>query len=808
MMESQTENTVQETATTPSFIRLNQHHLLRTIAKNWWLFVLCAGIGGAIAMFINYYTQPIYMSRTTVLLQDDSEKRGIDLTEGIKLSSSLSKLQNQTYIYKSPMMVERALKKLDFGVTYYRKGKLRNIETYGLDQYIRVEIDSTHIQPVNATFELTAVADSKSIFDLHVYGEYVSGYDFKSESYSGYFGAVDESHQICIGQTITTDKFSFRIMPYDEQNMNGWYGTIAFTFTPLPSLIGRWAGSISMYPEFKESTITNITCHGYNSTKTVAFLSALNKAASEYNLEKKNAAAERTLSFIGSQLALTSDSLRKATARLSNFKKNVGFTGNSEYGGTLQTTYLAQSTEIQALRTNNDLLASINTDLGKGNTVQDFFISSTAAQNNPLISSQLSELISLQKEIIMTANEVESHPYRKQIKEQEQLLRSNIMTLISQSIELNNKKIEKLENANQRLISEAGRLPELENMRVDLEREYKIQDAVYTFMLQKESETLIAKASTVADGEVLQEPVCIGTIAPQRQKNLMMGLGIGLALPLVFFVLMELFNKKIRSVQELKDTVPDKKPLVTIPLFDKRLTKTETPLIDIPNCATSEAFRKLRIKLGMLMLSSKNNVIMFSSCNPGEGKTYCAINTAIAMAQNGKKTIIINYDLRRPRMEEIFPQKSPKNITEYLLGLANEDEIIQESDIDNLYYITCDTYQLPPNPAEQIASERNYELIDSLKKQFDVIILDTAPIGCVSDCKALEPFIGTLVFVVRGNITEFEHLENTLDELNSQKTYLIYNGAQRRDFGYKGYYHNYYADGTHRSRSILKKSDA
>lgn len=805
-MESQTENTVQEiTGTNSNFIRINQRHLIRSILKHWWVFVLCAGIGGAIAMFINYYTQPVYMSKTTVLLNDESDKRGLDLTEGIKLSSSLSKLQNQTYIYKSPMMVENALKRLDFGVTYYRRGKLRNIETYGPDQYIKVEIDSSHVQPIGATFELTAVSSSKSIFELHMYGESVSGFDFRNNTYTGFLGSeIDERHQVCLGQTITTDKFSFRIMPYDEKDIANWYGTIAFKLNTPQSLVSQWASCLSMYPEFKESSITNITCRGYNINKTIVFLSALNKAAADYNIDKKNEAADRTLSFINRQLSLTSDSLRVATARLSNFKKNVGFTGNSEYGGTLQSTYLSQNMEIEALKTNNDLLGNINKDLEKGNTVQDFFISSTAAQNNPLISSQLSELVGLQKELYLTANEVESHPYRKQIKDQEAILRSNIMTLISQSIELNNKKIAELEKANKRLIAEAGRLPELENRRIDLEREYKIQDAVYTFMLQKESETLIAKASTIADGEVLQEPVCIGTIAPLSQQNLMIGIGVGLAIPLLFFILLELFNKKIRSVQELKDTIPDKKPLVTIPLYDNRISKTETPLVDTPNCATSEAFRKLRLKLGMLVLSSGNNVIMFTSSNPSEGKTYCAINTAIAMAQNGKKTVIINYDLRRPRMEEIFPQKSSKNITEYLLGLASEDEIIQESDIKNLYYITCDTYQLPPNPAEQIASQRNTELIENLKKQFDIIILDTAPIGCVSDCKALEPIVGTIAFVVRGNITEFEHLENTLEELNTQKTYLIYNGAQRRDFGYKGYYHNYYADGTHRSSNSRK----
>lgn len=798
MSESQQDNTTQETYGS-SFIRINQRHLIRTIIHYWWVFVICAGIGCAIAMFINYYTQPVYMSKTTVILNDESEKRGLDLTEGIKLSSNLSKLQNQTFIYKSPMMTELALKHLDFEVTYYRRGKLRDIETYGPDQYIRVVMDTTHQQPMGVTFELTAISADKSTFELQVYGESAHGYNYINRDYTGWGRSdIKEKYTVRIGEPITTDMFSFTIVPYNEEHITDFYGTIAFRFNTTQNLINQWASSISMYPEIKESSITNITSVGYNSRKTVAFLNALNQAATEYNLEKKNAAADRTLNFIKRQLSLTSDSLRVATARLSNFKKNVGFTGNSEYGGTLQSTYLTQNMEIESLRTNNDLLTSINKDLEKGNTVQDFFISSTAAQNSPLIAGQLQELISLQQELITTENEVETHPYRKKIREQESILRSNIMTLISQAINLNNKRIAELEKANKRLINEAGRLPELENKRVDLDREYKIQDAVYTFMLQKESETLIAKASTIADGEVLREPVCIGTISPQTQHNMMIGLGLGLAIPLVFFVLKELFNKKIRSLNELKDTVKDKKPLVAIPLYDKNFTKTETPSADNPNSATSEAFRELRLKLNMLVLSNQNNTIMFTSCNPSEGKTYCAVNTAIAMAQSEKKTLLINYDLRRPRMEEIFPQKSRKNITEYLLGLATEDEIIQESDVKNLHYITCDTYQLPPNPAEQIASQRNMELLESLKHKFDIIILDTAPIGCVSDCKALEPIVGTIAFVVRGNVTEFEHLENTLDDLDKQKTYLIYNGAQKRDIGYRRYYHNYYADGTRR----------
>lgn len=790
MMEEQSDFNASQQPTN-SLIHINQQHLLRTILSKWWVIVICGCIGGIVAMFINKYSQPVYMSKTTVLLQDDSDHRGIDLTEGIKLSNSLSSIENQIYIYKSPKMVELALQHLDFGVTFYRRGKLRDAETYGMDQLIRVEIDSSHIQPMGATFEVKHL--SGDTYSINAKGANVACYNYQQRDYTGHiYTNVDTTFQVRIGEMATCKMFSFRIVPYTCVNLpEDWYGVVAFSFTTPQELVSQWAGSISIYPESKESTITNITCRGFNRRKTMEFLSALNKAAVEYNLNKKNEAAERTLNFIGRQLSLTSDSLRKATARLSQFKQKNGFTGNSDYGSTLQSTYYEQNREMQTILAENDLLALIVTNLESGDRIEDYFLTTSASKNNGLIQSQLQELMTLQQELYFTSNENESNPFRKQLEDKERLLRANIKTLLNQSIDLNNKRIQELDKGNRRLVAEADRLPELENKRVDLERDYKIQDAVYTFMLQKESETLIAKASTVADSEVLQEPVCIGAVAPQTQQNMMYGIGIGLAIPLVLFILLELMNKKIRSLSELKDTVKDKKPLVTVPILDHTLNYSETPLLDYPNCATSESFRELRLKLGMLVLSNNNKMIMFTSCNPGEGKTYCAVNTAIALAQNHKKTLLINYDLRRPRMENILPQKGNRSITEYLLGLATEEEIIQKSEVENLYYISCDSEQLPPNPAEQIASIRNKELLESLKDKFDVIIMDTAPIGCVSDCKALEPIVGTIVFVVRANSTEFSHLTSTLEDIDSHKTYLVYNGAQKKDFGYKQYYRNY-----------------
>ena len=636
---------------------IDYQHLLRNILHYWWVFVITIGISYVCAYIVNRYSRPVYLANSIVLLHDNEKTRGIsELTDGIALSSELSNINNQTFIYTSPMMVERVIRALDFQVTYYQKGHFIDLESYGESQIIRIIPDSTHQQPIGATFEANFI--SKDDIKLRMQAKHISGYSYIKNNFTGFEASnIDTTMTVRIGEAIQCKYFAFTIQPANEFYYNNPKTTITFNFNTIQSLISQWKSQISIGLREEGSTIANINCTGYNPNKIVAFLKALNEASISYNLEKKNAAAQRTLYFIQKQLMQTSDSLRSAANRVKKFKQEKGFASSSSYGTTLQASFFSNVQEVNSLGASRDFLSLIKRQLESGANIEDYFISGTATKENPLIQSQLQRLIEIQHNLNSTANETDNNPYRKKLKEQEQLLRDNIITLLSQNIEVCDGKIKELEKSNKQLISEASKLPELESEMLDLDREYKIQDAVYTFMLQKETETLIAKSSNVVDNEVLQQPCYVAQIAPNTKRNTSTALTIGFALPLAVLILLEIFNNKIRSVSELKRIVPEYKVIGSIPIFSGK-EANDIPTINEPQGLQSEAFRSMRTRLRMILKGKQGNTLLFSSSDPGEGKTFTALNTAICFAYAGLKTIIINYDLRRPRLETIIKHYS------------------------------------------------------------------------------------------------------------------------------------------------------
>lgn len=773
------------------FENMDYARILNNALKHWYIFAICFSIAMGVAWFVNKTTIPIYCAGTTVLLKDEGNGGQLyDLTQGFKLASEQRNLENLRYIYTSSKMVSRAITGNGFEVSYYHIGHFIDTEIYGHEVSYRVNFDTLHTQPIGAIFEVNFISQNK--VKMHVVGENVSGYSYIAQSNTSFYAQhIDTTFIFNINEKITTPIFSLSIDPIRD-----WVDTnnhTKFHFNTIQSISAQWSNVVNF--NIISGTVASITATGTNLYKIQAFLKGLNYAAVSHNLDKKNETATRTLDFIKRQLGQTADSLNAATERLKYFKQQHGVAARKDYASELNMRYLTYDNAAHELYIKRQNLQNLNNRLNDGGKLEDYF-SAAMFDDHPLIQKYVLQMIEIQQELYKMKDENDNNPYKKEVIDNELLLASNMRIIIQQTIETYNQKIDELNKQMSLLSTESDLIPDIETEAFNLERDYKIQDAVYTFLLQKESETLIAKASNTADNEVLQEPFGMGQLTPNSSKNYSTAAAIGLMLPAAFFVLIEFMNNKIRTLKELKKTVPQ---LSVIGLIPEDNEAGDLPTITMPQSPISESFRTLRTKLKYISADKNIQIIAVSSCNPGEGKTFCAINMAISFAQAGHKCILINYDLRRPRAEKAIGITQKIGITDYLVGNEKLDDIIVHSDIENLDVLPSGT--IPPNPSELITSDKNRELIEYLRTQYKTIIIDTAPIGCVADGRPLEKIADAFLFVVRANRTEFVQLKETIDSLtdndkNDNTLCMLFNGAKhnRREYyryGNYGYGYGY-----------------
>ncbi|HEX2395722.1 MAG TPA: polysaccharide biosynthesis tyrosine autokinase [Bacteroidales bacterium] len=737
-------------------------HIFFLMFGHWYWFIVSltlALVGGYLYL---RYTKPVYRTTATILIEegDNNVSNGTaQILEGIGLQPGNKNLDNQLIILGSYTLVENALKELPFGIDYHFKGRIRSSNCYPNNPIVVLPDSIVHY--VNNEYIITLKEGDN--FHLSTEGK-------------------DIDTIISFGQKISFDGNSFTIIP-DQESWNLLEnGPVSFRFFSIDNLTENYRNRLKIKTASKEGTIVQLTLEGPDKEKDRDFLNKLTEKFFESNLNRKNQEASRIIEFIDLQLIGISDSLMITENRLEEFRSKHRVMDISIQGNKVIEQAVKLEDDKAKLMLESNYFDYLNRYLSDSNTQETPIAPSTMGISDPLLSQLVGELAQLHSDFYSGGLGIKN-PFQNQIRQKINTTRKSLQESLKNIIQANN--MAKMENMEQirTLNVQASGLPVTERKLLGIEREFKLNDVMYTFLLQKRAEAQIQKASNTPDNELVDKARTErNPVSPKKDRIYIIALLMGLGTPIGVLLLIDLFNNKIKTEEELKH-------LTNLPIaghIPHNHSETQIVVLKEPDSIISEAFRNLRTRIQFFTKDVRSPVILVTSAMPGEGKTFTAINLASVYSLKGKKTVLVGFDLRKPKIYRDFNLHNDKGVSTYLIRKDSLKDIIQTTEFPNLFLITGGP--IPPNPAELASSEEIKDLILNLKKQFDYIIIDSAPIGTVADSYAITDLADAIIMIVRHGKTIRTILENTLNDVKSNDVHglsLLVNDMDIRSLSYK-----------------------
>ncbi len=767
--------------------------IYQLIQRNYKLFIVSVIIAVGVAFLVNRYSIPVYSISSSMLIKENKTQQSSPDVNDFLNSNLFGKnqnFQNELWVMKSSPVLEQTIRNLDLLVSYYKKDKFKYYDAYQNVPF-QVFFLENHPQPVNVRFELTFLMNG--YFQLRAKSGKTSFYNFTTGQITSQKDKWNYTKNGKVGELIETDDLAFVVKADSSQKLfNKEAPNWGFEFKTGTSLNNEIKKNLKFNVVDKLATVIELNLKSESLNKGIDIVNELMNVYSDQNLERKNHIATITIDYIEKQLNEISDSLSQTEDNLQSFRSSNQLLNITDQATGISAQYMDLQNKLAELVTRKRYYDYVSDYLGKNSNFSNMIVPASLGIQDPLLNNLMSELISAQAQRSnLIENNQEKNPLVQklgiQIENVKQTISENITAVgktTSISIDEMNKRIKKTE-------AEISRLPLTQRRLGNIERKYRLNDAIYNYMLEKRAEAKITKASNLPDDLIIEpaKMVGLGPISPNKRLNYLIAFVLGLCIPFGFVSIKSALNNKIESQDDIEQ-------LTNVPLLGKILNnnyKTRNVVYDFPKSNIAESFRALRTNLDFYVRGGQKKVIMVTSCLEREGKTFIALNLAMSYAQLGRKTILIDLDLRKP--ETYFNEKEDlrEGLSSYLIDKLNLEDIIIKSPHDKLDYILSGI--LPPNPVELIALDKTEKLFNKLNEEYDIIVLDTTPMAQVTDAYLLIDHADLKLVVTRQNYTLkkvftlimkdllLKKVENVCIVLNDNKIYSD-------QYGY-GYGYNY-----------------
>ena len=768
---------------------INFQTIYTAVILHWKWFVLSLIICMGCAMIYLRYKTPVYQAYAKLLIKDDDSrgrggKSGVLTTSNLGIMSNSTGIDNEMEILSSLSIAQQAVRDLKLYVNYSLEGKVKDHLIYNSEP-ISVDLDPSHLEKLNYPISLEINRKGSS---YTVTGEYLN-------PKTGVKNSIEKTIT-SFPTRIDTKTGIITLQSNGDRGLLPEGRALKVTILSPKSVAAKYAGSLSVSQTSKTTTIAELVLKDESPQRAVDYLRQLAICYNRQANEDKNEIAVRTEEFINGRLEKINAELGSTEGSLEEYKKR-----NNMVELKMNAAQAVQNQDVYSQK-----LAEANTQMALLNSISEYMNDpsnkyQTLPSNVGLSDASATSLIDKYNDIVITRNRLlrsasESSPTVTPLTAQLDDLTSSIQRAMIQArksmeIERNN-----IANMYGRYASQTNATPEQERILTQIGRQQDVKSGLYLMLLQKREENSISLAATADKGKLIDDPQYMGKISPKNSMIMLIALIMGLAIPAGIIFVINFMRYKIEGHDDVAKLTS--LPIIADVAIASETAKTKADIVvhENQNNQMEEVFRSLRTNLQFVMAENEK-VILFTSSTSGEGKTFTAANLAVSFALLDKKVVLVGLDIRKPRLAELF------EINDHQHGITNlltqpdptaadvKKQILKSGISNNLDILMAGP--IPPNPAELVARKSLDQVIDILKETYDYVLIDSAPVGLVTDTLQIGRVANATVFLCRADYTPkeaFDYINDLAKEKKLPNMCVVINGIDMSKKKY-GYYYGY-----------------
>jgi tyrosine-protein kinase Etk/Wzc len=745
--------------------------LMNKAISLWPWMILCILIMGLVAITYLYFASPGYKINAKILIKDDDKKTGgtmgdLSMLQSIGILSGASSVDNELEIIQSYSLMHEVVNVLQLNVTVSTYEKLKHIEKYDRHNPFSIQF---------LKFNISNLKTASIQYDIQFLNKnriQLNGVD------------NDESYKLQLGDTIVLQAGTVVIsenLLFEGKRNDSYKMTVSEPDMVTKDYMQSLEASI---PNKQVSTI-NLTFSCTIPRKGEKIINTLINAYMQANVDDNNRIADSTMNFIDSRLLVVGDQLTDIEKRIQVFKQENDVADLTEQAKILISNTGDYAKQVAEQQVQLSVIESLEKYLKENIGNERIVPASLMIQDPTLIAvtTQYNQLLMQRSRLLLGTTD--NNPMIKNIDGQLSDLRYDMLKGISSVKHSSEAALSSLKSNSGKIESQIRQVPAKERVYLDFSRQQQIRQELFLFLLQKREETAISRSSTIANARIIDAAQSDDKpFEPKKKLIFAFAILLGAVLPFGIVYIRDVLNTRIKTKEDIEAQTK-------IPIVGEIGHNDDAAFIAVSKKSRTliaEQFRALRANLQFLFTNEKDKVIMMTSSMSGEGKSFIATNLAMVFALADKKVVLLELDLRKPKIMSSLELKFDKGFSQYAIGSATLDEIIYPSGInENLFIIPAGP--IPPNPSELILHERTTEMFRALREKFDYIIVDTTP-NLVSDAQLLSIHANTTLYVARLDYTHKEQLRIP-DRLEKQgklpKLNLIINDIKPKKYG-GGYY--------------------